>query len=143
MYQGYLIKILGPNTESEVDFSYTIPMGLMKAQSYNAQYITQDLDTYTDADGILHRHALEHKCPKVEFETVPMTNTQFGNFMTKLRQRMINNIERSFLVDIYIPELDDYLYSVEMYMPDISPTIYLANDTEVRYNPIRIAFIAY
>ena len=54
-------------------------MSLMKADSYSPYKSVTDLDSYVDANGELHRNALDHFGYKCEFETVPMmTNTTFG-----------------------------------------------------------------
>lgn len=58
-YSGWLLKI----------GNYTVPMSFMKAESYSPYVNMQDLDDYTDANGYLHRNAVELKALKVEFET--------------------------------------------------------------------------
>ena len=39
-------------------------------------------------------------------------------------------------------ELNTYV-TQDMYMPDIKPSMYLASATEIKYNPVRLAFIGY
>lgn len=132
-YSGYLIKI----------GNFTFPMSLIKADSYSPYKSVTDLDSYVDGDGKLHRNALEHFAYKCEFETVPMmTNTTFGALMSNIYAQFINTTERKAICTLYIPELDDYV-SCEMYMPDIKPQIYYADDTKIQYDAVRFAFISY
>ena len=50
-YSGWLLKI----------GNYIVPMSFMKAESYSPYVNMQDLDDYTDANGYLHRNAVELK----------------------------------------------------------------------------------
>lgn len=132
-YLGYLIKV----------GNYTIPFKYMKADSYSAYRSVQDLDSYRDANGILHRTALTHVPNKVEFETPAMlTDKSFSELMKNIQNNYLNSNERKLLVSMYIPEIDGYVEQ-EMYMPDITPKIFKANSKEVKYSPIRLAFIGY
>lgn len=133
-YAGYLIKV----------GNYEIPTDkYIKVQSYKATLSVQDLDSYRDANGVLHRTALEHRVNKVEFETPAMlTNAQ----MTELFKNIANNYtvpaKREFIGTFYVPEIDEYV-SQEMYMSDPAFTIYAIMDGVIKYNPVRVAFIAY
>ena len=130
-YAGYLIKV----------GTYEIPLSIIRAETYSPYKSVTDLDSYVDANGYLHRNALDHIANKVEFETVPMlTNTQFASLMSNLYGQMSNTLERKASVTAYIPETDDYV-TQDMYMPDIKPTVYYADENVVKYNQIRLAFI--
>ena len=132
-YAGYLIKV----------GTYTIPLSAIRADSYSAFLSITDLDSFVDANGVLHRNALEHTANKVEFETVPlMDNTEFASLMSNIRSQFTLSRERKASVTCYIPELDSYV-TQDMYMPDIKPSMYLASDTEIKYNAVRLAFIGY
>lgn len=139
-YSGWLIKVHGANGNND----YTIPAGkYIKADSYSAYRSIQDLDSYSDCNGVLHRTALDHVPCKIEFETPAMlTNTQYANFMSNIRKNYTVAKERKSLVSAYIPETDSYV-TQEMYMPDITPEIYTVSGGVIRYNAIRIAFIGY
>lgn len=132
-YNGYLMAI----------GDYILPLSKIQADSYQVQLIVQDLDTYTDANGELHRNALEHKVAKVEFLTVPMTDKEFGAFMKNLSDRYENPTERSFYAQVYIPETNSYTEAVKMYMADVQPQIYFADSNKLMIRPTRIAFIGY
>lgn len=132
-YEGYLIKV----------GDYKIPHSYIGAESYSAVKNTQDLDSYRDGDGLLHRDALEHTPYKVEFETRNMlTNTEFAILMKNIKKNFINTSEKKASVTIYLPEEDDYV-TQNMYMPDINVPLYSATVEEVKYKPIRLAFIGY
>ena len=132
-YAGYLIKV----------GNYIIPLSLIRADSYSAFMSITDLDSFVDANGVLHRNALEHTANKVEFETKALlTNTEFSSLMSNIRSQFTKASERKASVTCYIPELDAY-QTQNMYMPDIKPSIYLASATEIQYNPVRLAFIGY
>lgn len=132
-YQGYLIKV----------GDYTIPLKYIRAETYKVTKFGQDLDSYTDANGYLHRNALEHWVPKAEFETIPlMTNVQVANLMGNIQRNYISQIEKDANVTLYVPEIDDY-YTTHMYMPDIEYEMYLANDKIIQYEQFRMAFIGY
>ena len=132
-YAGYLIKV----------GNYTIPFSIMRAETYTVFMSITDLDSYVDANGLLHRNALDHVANKVEFETVPLLdNTQFAELMSNLYSQMTVPKERKASVTLYIPETDSYV-TQDMYMPDIKPTLYFADDTMIQYNQVRLAFIGY
>ena len=133
-YQGYLIKV----------GNYTIPTDkFIRAESYKVVLNVQDLDPYRDANGVLHRGALEHKVPKVEFETPAMlTNIEIAEFLRNIRQNYTVSSERRFSGTIYVPELDNYIKQ-DMYMTDPEFTIYGNYGGILRYLPVRIAFIGY
>lgn len=132
-YSGYLIKV----------GNYTIPHKYIGAESYTVYKNTQDLDSYRDANGKLHRTALSHTPNKVEFDTVNMlSNVEFAELMNNIRKNFTNMEERKASVTAYIPETDSYV-TQDMYMPDMQPQIYLADKNIIKFKPIRLVFIGY
>lgn len=132
-YGGYLVRV----------GSYTIPLSFIKAETYKITHLIQDLDSYRDADGVLHRNALSHVPDKAEFECVPMlTNTEISAVVNSIRSQFTNPAERKASVTVYVPERDEYI-TQDMYMPDPEYSIYYADDTIVQYNSVRFAFIGY
>lgn len=133
-YKGYLIKV----------GNYEIDDGkYIKPKSYSPYINTQDLDSYVDANGNLHRNVLDHYRCKVEWETPPMlTNTQFAELMKNIRANFTVPKERKAKVTLYIPELDDYV-TQDMYMPDPKPQMYGTYGGVIHYESIRLAFIGY
>ena len=122
---------------------YPIPMKYIAMQTYTATRTVYDLDSYRDANGKLHRTALEHTPIKIEFETPPLLSdddvrTLFGS----IQRNYIIPAERKAIVTAYVPEIGRNV-TQDMYMPDPSTTIHSIVNGVTRYNPIRIAFIGY
>lgn len=132
-YSGWLIKV----------GDYKIPHSWIRAETYQVTKNGQDLDSYRDANGELHREALEHWIAKAEFETPPLkTNYDVAEFMGNISKNYINTVEKNALVTVYIPEIDDYV-TQKMYVPDITFTPYYSDDKIIKYNQFRVAFIGY
>lgn len=132
-YKGYLIKI----------GNYIFPLSMIKAESYKATNYGQDLDSTRDVNGILHRTALENTAPKVEFETRNMLdNTKVSSIFANIQANYTNAVEKKASVEVYVPELDKYVTS-DMYMADFEPTMYFADEKEIKYLSTRMAWISY
>lgn len=132
-YKGYLIKI----------GNYIFPLSMIKAESYKATNYGQDLDSTRDVNGILHRTALENTAPKVEFETRNMLdNTQVSSIFANIQANYTNAVEKKASVEVYVPELNKYVTS-DMYMVDFEPTMYFADEKEIKYLSTRMAWISY
>ena len=134
-YSGYLIKV----------GTYTVPMDFIAYDSYSVLYSTTDLDSYRDADGVLHRNALEHKVGKVEFTTPYIKSSDFERLMQGIRSQYSSAVEKRVeRVEFFIPELGVY-QAQSMYVPDITVKINnVAKDNSgLVYEPVRIAFIGY
>ena len=132
-YKGYLIKI----------GNYIFPLSMIKAESYKATNYGQDLDSTRDVNGILHRTALKNTAPKVEFETRNMLdNTQVSSIFANIQANYTNAVEKKASVEVYVPELDKYVMS-DMYMADFEPTMYFADEKEIKYLSTRMAWISY
>ena len=131
-YLGFLVKV----------GDYKIPANkFIKAESYSAYVNMQDVEPWTDAEGYLHREPVELKALKVEFETPAMlTNIEFSEFMSNIRINYKNPTARGCEITAYIPEYDDYVTQYG-YLADFTPQMYSATPTEIRYNPVRFAFI--
>lgn len=131
-YSGFLLKV----------GDYIIPADkYIKADSYSPYVNMQDLDDYTDANGYLHRNAVELKAAKVEFETPAMlTNTEFSELMANIRENFTVPKSRQCIITAYIPEYDDYVTQTA-YLADFTPQIYSTAGGIIRYNPVRLAFI--
>lgn len=132
-YQGYLVKI----------GNWEIPKSWIKAETYSVLRSGQDLDSYRDSDGKLHRTALSHFLTKVEFETPALkTNTEVAEFMKNISDRYTNATEKKVSATVYIPETNDY-ETHDMYIPDITFSMYYADDEVIQYNSFRVALIEY
>lgn len=135
-YEGYLIKF--------DKTGYIFPLDMIKTETYNiTPRQRQDLDSYRDMDGILHRNVLEHTASKIEWETKPLlTNKQVAQICENLRASYENYSERRISVTYYNPETDGY-DSGTFYMPDATYTPYTATKEYVKYNQTRYALIEY
>lgn len=133
-YKGYLIKV-GDYIISGKDY--------IRADSFSTTLIVQDLDSYRDMEGVLHRTALNHRVNKIEFETRAMlTQKQMEEFLLNIRSNYINENERRVSATVYVPEIDDYM-TQDMYLADLQFSIYGVFNNIIYYNPVRFAFIAY
>ena len=134
-YNGYIVKV----------GSYTFPMEYVSWESFKGTLGIQDLDSFRDGNGVLHRNVLDYAIPKVEFQLREnITNKEFDVIMNNIRSQYSNAIERKSLVTMYIPEIGGYIEYADMYMPDIEVQIKCQIDpTTLKYKSVRFAWIAY
>ncbi len=118
---------------------YPIPLKYMFKSSYKVSINTQDLDSYRDGNGKLHRNVLPHQANKMEFQTPYMTVRQFRTLMDNIRQEMSDTTERNVELRYYDPESDSYKTG-SFYMPGTMEYEFYNKNI---YMPIRIAFIEY
>lgn len=132
MYSGWLVKV-GDYIISAKKF--------IRAKSYRAYVNMQDVNPWTDANGYLHRNAVDLKAFKVDFETPAMlTNAQFEELMGNIRRNYTIPKARQCIVTAYIPEYDDYVTQTA-YLVDPEPEMYGTYGGVIHYNPIRLAFV--
>lgn len=129
-FQGYFIKV----------GNYTIPLTFMKLESYkSAPNQRQDLDSYRDADGYLHRNVLSHTATKIEFETPYLTFKDMRTLIQNIRANYTDELARTVELTYYDEETDSYKTGT-FYMP--GTVEYNWYNKEI-YAPSRIAFIEY
>jgi hypothetical protein len=132
-YNGYLIKV----------GDYTIPLSMMRAETYKVSKKILDIDSYRDANGELHREALDHFSAVVTFNIPPLkTNKEISAFLSNIQNNYTIPKERKASVEFYMPETDSYV-TLDMYMPDIEFTMYMATKEFIKYNETPIEFIGY
>lgn len=131
-YSGWLIKI----------GDYTIPTDrFVRADSYKASAYMQDVDPWTDANGYVHRNAIQLKALKVEFETPAMlTDEDLAEFMHNIDQNIIDKVGNECYITAFVPRYNQY-FTQRGYLADIDPQIYGNYDKKLHYNPIRFAFV--
>lgn len=132
MYSGFLLKI-----GNEI-----FNMKYIKEKTYKGYVSVQDLDSYRDANGLLHREALSHVPIKCEFETIPLNNEQYEKIMDMIRRNYINELERKVTITAFILEYNGYV-TQDAYMAEPQPQIQTIKDNKIQYAPLRIAFIGY
>ena len=141
-YDGYLLKIKG--TTGDYLSDYTFPHEWITAESFKVVKGTQDLDSYRDAKGELHRNALSHTIYKVEFQLREnIRASQFNAIMTQIQGRYTKPAEKKLKIVAYITETGNYTDPIDVYIPDIEVTIKMIENNDLRYNSIRLAFIQY
>lgn len=132
MYSGFLLKI-----GNEI-----FNMKYIKEKTYKGYASVQDLDSYRDANGLLHREALSHVPIKCEFETIPLDNDQYGQIMDMIRRNYINELERKVSITAFILEYNGYV-TQDAYMAEPQPQIQTIQGNKIQYASLRIAFIGY
>lgn len=132
-FNGYLIKIGNYDTFFN---SY------ISAASYKISKKVIDIDSYRDANGVLHRNAMEHLSYTIEFDLKPLDNNRIETFMNAIRSNFIIPAERKVSVTFYVPEDNDYR-TTDCYLPDIDFTINHIEGNTIRYNSTTIKFIGY
>lgn len=138
-FDGYFIKIKGKSSSQS---DWNIPLSFMRAETYQVTMSGQDLDSYRDSDGELHRTALKKFAPKIEFN-IPFTDsTRMEQFLSNLRDRYVNATEKKVKATVYIPEKNKYVTHY-FYVPDITFQPYHVSGNKITYNQTRIAFISY
>lgn len=132
-YSGFLIKV----------GDYTVPFRYIEASKYKTGVKGQDLDSYRDANGILHREALSNVSIKTEWETPnDMEESDVRDLMDNIRAQYTNQTEKKALVTAFMPETGNYV-TMECYAPDIEYTIDNADKDTIKYASFRLAFIGY
>ena len=135
-FAGYLLRVGSYEIDGTKYINYA---------KYNVTQNIQDVDSYRDANGELHRNALDHVPIKIELETKDnLTNTDMATFFGTIRSNFSVPKERKASVTAYIPEIDDYVTQA-MYMPDPQFKIKkISKDkTTIYYESVRFAFIGY
>lgn len=130
-YGGFLIKV----------GEYIIPQKFIKADTYKAYVNMQDIDDYTDANGYLHRNAVELKALKVEFDVRAMlTGNELEELMSNIRSNYTSARGRECIITAFIPEYNDYV-TQKGYLADFQPQIYGTYGGEIHYSSFRMSFI--
>jgi|LSQX01.3.fsa_nt_gb hypothetical protein len=132
-YSGYLLKF----GNTALPFKYIYP-GTYKVSPSQ----TADLDSYRDANAVLHRNVVRNNIAKIEWETPYLTDTEVLTLMNIINAGMTNAMERKVTVTFYQDDQGTYRTG-NFYVPDITFTVYQANAHVVIYMPTRIALIEY
>ena len=102
----------------------------------------QDLDSYQDNWGKLHRNTLDHTRSKLEWNTPPLFERELLSLQNILNSGIINSKERKLKIIHYCFDTHTYEQG-EFYMPDITFTPLLIRNGEVLMDKVRLAFIEY
>lgn len=118
---------------------YPIPLEMMAYKTYTLSRNVQDLDSYRDADGYLHRNVLPHLAYKLEFETPILTAKQFRTLIDNIRANLLDTTENDVNLRYYDMWSDSYKTG-HFYLPG---TLEFVPFNKNIYQPTRIAFIEY
>ena len=109
-------------------------------QSYSATpNQVQDMDSYQDVEGNLHREILPHTRTKIEFTTPYL----WLEDKKVLQSFFPSRLEEPKIVAEYWDDETNTYKTGNFYVPDIQYKIYRISGTKMQYFPIRIALIEY
>lgn len=139
MFNKYFVKVIRASDNTAVP----IPNKYISLTSYvSTPNQRQDLDSYQDNWGKLHRNTLEHTRSKLEWNTPPLFERELLSLQNILNSGIINAKERKLKIIHYCFDTHTYEQG-EFYMPDITFTPLLIRNGEVLMDKVRLAFIEY
>lgn len=139
MFDTYFVKVIRASDNTAVP----IPNKYISLTSYvSTPNQRQDLDSYQDSLGKLHRNTLEHTRSKLEWNTPPLFERELLSLQNILNSGIINLRERKLKIIHYCFDTHTYEQG-EFYMPDITFTPLLIRNGEVLMDKVRLAFIEY
>lgn len=144
-YDGYLIKIKGGSTTGYTT-DYEFPKNWIAAETFKVITSVQDMDSYRDGQGVLHRNALAHTIYKVEFQTRDRIKaSDYNAIMEQITHRYTSSAERKLKIKAYQTESGTYTDWIDAYLPDFDITIKLVDEqhNDLIYKAVRFAFIQY
>jgi hypothetical protein len=126
-FEGHLFELEG----------VVFPMKFIAIETYESTPNQKiDIDSYTDANGKLHRNVLPHTRSKFEFTTPTMSLTEKIEMQGFFPDRL--TVSARYWND----ETNTYTNGT-FYVPDITFKPYATYAGDIKYKPIRIAFIEY
>lgn len=139
MFYTYFVKVIRASDNTAVP----IPNKYISLTSYvSTPHQRQDLDSYQDNLGKLHRNTLDHTRSKLEWNTPPLFERELLSLQNILNSGIINAKERKLKIIHYCFDTHTYEQG-EFYMPDITFTPLLIRNGEVLMDKVRLAFIEY
>jgi hypothetical protein len=139
MFDTYFVKVIRASDNTAVP----IPNKYISLTSYvSTPNQRQDLDSYQDNLGKLHRNTLDHTRSKLEWNTPPLFERELLSLQNILNSGIINAKERKLKIIHYCFDTHTYEQG-EFYMPDITFTPLLIRNGEVLMDKVRLAFIEY
>ena len=116
-------------------------MAYMNEKSYKCTFSTLDMDSFRDANGVLHRNAVL-QVPHCSFQTRSLKDTELEEIWNIIRTNYITTSEKDVNATVYLPETNSY-YTGRFYVPDTDITINHINNGHVFYEPVTFEFIGY
>lgn len=123
---------------------YVIPKKYIKRDTYDTSPSQiQDLNSYTDGDGVTHRNALEHTKSQVQFTLLRMSEKEMAKIVDGMRKNFLNPLERDANCTYYDMWIHDYK-TVHMYIdPSTKFKLIEEVDGELEVNETQMLFIEY
>lgn len=123
---------------------YEIPKKYIIRDTYdtNPQQI-QDMDSYTDGNGLTHRNALAHRKSQVKFTLMRMSEKEMSKIIDGMKRNFLNPLERDANCTYYDAWEHDYR-TVHMYI-DPSTAFKLIEEVAggLEYGETQMLFIEY
>lgn len=103
-----------------------------------------DVDSATNANGVLERNVLDHTASTISFQTKPMYNHELNELMAFIRNHYSVEKEKKLVLEYYCPDIDDYKVG-EFYVPDIAFPIDMVDleHNRILYRGFQLDFIEY
>lgn len=118
--------------------------GLIRAGSFKINPNSrQDLDSYRDADGVLHRTALAHTATVVEFDVKRLRESELRPLMDAIVASYINYNERDAQCEYFDPETGQVKTGHFYIDSNLSFSLYAIWDGENVYNETHFKFVEY
>lgn len=102
-----------------------------------------EIEAYRDANSLLHRVTSPNFKTKIDFTTVAgLTLSDKEDMFNTINTGLINSNQKSYNIVYWNDDTSSYRQGI-FYMPNVEYTIRRISDTDIIYEPIRIAFIEY
>ena len=135
-YKGYLFQF----------GSYIFPNKHIKFDSYDiAPDQRQDLNSFTDGNGVTERNALEHTKTNITFSTLGMSGKDMDAITSNLSANYINPNETDANCTYYDPRIGNYKTGHFYLDPSVKFRIKKVdkNGSNIDYNEMQWIFIEY
>lgn len=101
-----------------------------------------ELDSYVNTNNELVRKVAKNTRSKIEFNTIPINDTELEEIWAWIRANMVNSYEKKLNI-IAWNEQDHEYQQYTVYVPDISYTAKRHDANHIYYESVRFAFITY
>ena len=133
-YRGFLFKF----------GEYTFPDKFIKFDTFDvAPNQRQDIDSYTDANGVTHRNAISHTKTQIQFTVRSVKETVMESIMSGISGNYINANERDAYCTYYDPETITYKTGHFYLDPSLKFRLKGVQNEELLYGETQFLFIEY
>jgi hypothetical protein len=124
-----------------------------KAGKFPEKYINYDtykstpdsiseLNSSVNSNNVLVRKTAKNRRSKIEFNTRPITDTELAEIWAWIESNITNKLEDRLDIIAWNERRHCYM-KYDVYVPDITYSGKGINDTGIKYDSIRFAFITY